>query len=174
MTPSKSTPKRAYQQHGLYAVQKALAVMNDQEAWLTGLGEVGHELKAWRAAIIADLGGDENISAMERAVVELAVKTHLMLHSVDAFMLEQKSLVNKRKRALFPVVLQRTALANALSSYLGQLGLKRRARPTPTLQDYLAAKENKEPSMSSPDEASERFTESTNTQHKKERDAEAQ
>jgi hypothetical protein len=143
MTPAKSTPKRAYQRHGLYAVQKALATMTDQDTWLTGLGEVGQALKEWRAAIIADLGGEDHISAMERAIVELAVKTHLMLHSVDAFMLAQTSLVNKRKRQLFPVVLQRTALANALSQYLGQLGLKRRARPTQTLQEYLAGKSTK-------------------------------
>jgi hypothetical protein len=48
---------------------------------------VGVELKAWRSAIIADMGGDENISAMERSIIDLATKTFLMLQGVNRFLL---------------------------------------------------------------------------------------
>jgi len=41
---------------------------------------------------------------------------------------------------ILPVVLQRQQLANALARYLGQLGLKRRAKPVADLQTYLAQK----------------------------------
>ena len=77
---------------------------------------------------------------MELSVIELATKTHLLLASVDRFLLEQKSLINKSKRQLFPIALQRQQLADALARYMGQLGLTRRAKPTQTLQDYLARK----------------------------------
>lgn len=135
MTPSKSTEK---QQHGQYTLARALRTVSNQDGWLESLGEVGEALKVWRDSLIADLGGDENISAMERSIIELATKTHLLLVSVDRFLLEQPSLVNKSKRQLFPVVLQRQQLADALARYMAQLGLKRRSRPMGTLQDLLA------------------------------------
>lgn len=134
MTPSKSTEK---QQHGHYGLHRALRTVSNQDGWLESLGEVGEALKEWQAAIIADLGGPENISAMEYSIVELATKTHLLLASVDRFLLEQGSLVNKSKRQLFPVVLQRQQLADALARYMAQLGLKRRAKQANGLADLL-------------------------------------
>lgn len=136
----KPTQKRPYQRHGLTALQNALRTVGNGDGWVESLGEVGRELKAWQASIYADLGGEANISAMERSIVELATKTHLMLASIDRFLLAQPSLVNKSRRQLFPVVLQRQTLADALARYMGQLGLKRRARPMPSLQDYLAGR----------------------------------
>jgi hypothetical protein len=141
MTPLKPPTKRDYQKHGLYTITKTLQRMNDPESWLASLGEVGRGLKEWRAAILQDLGGESNVSSMELAIVEMAAKTHLMLASVDQFLLAQTSLINKSKRQLFPVVLQRQTLADALARYMGQLGLKRRATPTATLADYLAGKD---------------------------------
>ena len=106
MNAMKSTEKRPYQHSGLYAVHNALKAIGDQDNWIDSLGQVGVELRAWKAALIHDMGGDENISAMERSIIDLATKTFLMLQSVDKFLLEQSSLVNKSKRQLFPVVLQ--------------------------------------------------------------------
>src|SRR5262249_59604646 len=106
--------------------------------WMESLGDVGEALKAWKAAIIEDLGGESEVSAMELSVIELACKTHLLLASVDRFLLEQKSLVNKSKRQLFPIVLQRQALADALSGYMRTLGLKKKSKPILSLSDYLA------------------------------------
>ncbi len=134
--------KRDYQRHGLNVLKGALKNYSGQEGWLGGLGGVGEALKAWRMALVEDLGGEDHISAMERSIVELATKTQLLLSSIDKFLLEQPSLVNKRRRQLFPVVLQRQQLADALARYMSQLGLKRRPKPAPTIQDYLAAKQN--------------------------------
>jgi hypothetical protein len=102
---------------------------------------VGKALAQWQAELVADLGGRATISTQEKALVDLCVTTKLMLDSIDHWLLKQPSLVNARKRTLLPVVLQRTTLANALSQYLGQLGLTRRAKPTATLADYLAGKD---------------------------------
>ncbi len=143
MTLPKAAQKRPYLQHGHHALTQALKTVGNHDGWVERLGEVGEALQAWKAALIEDLGGDSAVSAMERSVIELATKTHLLLASVDRFLLEQKSLINKSKRQLFPIVLQRQHLADALARYMGQLGLARRARPTQTLQDYLAGKRSK-------------------------------
>jgi hypothetical protein len=137
---AKSPAKRTYTKHGLSSLQNALKAVSgtEREHWLQSLGDVGHELQLWQDAITADLGGETSISAMEQAIIEMATKTYLLLSSIDRFLLEQPSLVNKCKRQLFPVVLQRQQLADALARYMSQLGLKRRAKPAPSLHDYLS------------------------------------
>jgi hypothetical protein len=80
----------------------------------------------------------------EAGIVELAVKSKLMLDSVDAWLLKQPSLVNARKKSLLPVVRERQQLADSLPRYMGQLGLERRKRPALSLQDYLAAQTTKD------------------------------
>jgi len=147
MSPPKPTKKRPYQRHGLYAVQEALKTIGNSDGWVDRLGPVGTQLKAWQASIIADLGGIDNISAMELSIVELATRTYLMLESIDRFLLEQSSLVNKSRRQVFPVVLQRQALADALAKYMGQLGLKRRAKPAKSLADVLASRGRDRPRL---------------------------
>lgn len=138
MTASESPQKRDYQKHSHYALSRALTTIGNQDGWIEGLGDVGESLQAWKAAIIDDLGGESQISAMELSVVELACKTHLLLASIDRFLLEQKSLINKSKRQLFPIVLQRQTLADALVGYMRTLGLKKKSKPVLSLNDYLA------------------------------------
>ncbi len=87
---------------------------------------LGKALAEWRHELIQDLGGLDAVSTQEKAVVELAVKTKLLLDSIDAWLLTQPSLVNKRARALLPVVRERQQLADALARYLALLGLERR------------------------------------------------
>jgi hypothetical protein len=70
------------------------------------------------------LGGD--ISTQQAALVDLAVKSKLLLDSIDAWLLVQPSLVNARKKSLLPVVKDRQALADGLTRYLLALGLHRR------------------------------------------------
>jgi len=139
-TAMKSTGKRPYQRHGLTTLQAALKEAGTGEAWMDRLGEVGVELRQWRAALITDLGGGSEISAMERSIVDLATQTYVMLSSVDRFLIEQPSLINKSRRV--PVVQQRQALADALARYMGQLGLKKRSRPVGTLASLLAGTHN--------------------------------
>ncbi len=125
--------RRPYQKHGLYSLKRALGAVSGQEGWLESLGDVGEALKVWRADLVADLGGEGAISTQERAVIELATRTQLLLESIDRWLLEQPSLVNKSRRQLFPVVLQRQQLADALARYMAQLGLKSRTKPVPAL-----------------------------------------
>jgi hypothetical protein len=133
---------RRQQRHGLYAVRDAVRALeaDAHEHWLDALGETGAALRDWREAIVADLGGPEAVSSQERAIVELATKTYLMVESIDRFLLEQPSLVNKSRRQLFPVVLQRQQLADSLARYMTMLGLKRRSKAMPSLSEYLATR----------------------------------
>jgi len=101
---------------------------------------LGKTLARWRNELIQDLGGADAVSTQERAIVDLAVRTKLLLDSVDAWLMTQPALVNKRTRALLPVVRERQQLADALSRYLQALGLERRARPVLSLDEYLKSK----------------------------------
>ena len=81
----------------------------------------------------------------QRQVIDLAVKTKLILDSIDAYLVKQPSLVNHRKRTVLPVVLQRQQLADALARYMMQLGLERKVKLLPSLSDYLNAKGKPKP-----------------------------
>jgi len=113
---SRPPKNRPYQHHGLNALKTALAATqrDSQQTLIDSLGETGRALREWRDAIVADLGGEDAISAQERAVIDAATTTYLMPSSVDRFLLEQPSIVNKSRRQLFPVVLERQRLADAL------------------------------------------------------------
>ena len=52
---------------------------------------LGKQLAAWRVDLVHDLGGEP--STAQLAVIDLAVKTKLLLDSIDAWLLVQPSLV---------------------------------------------------------------------------------
>ena len=115
------------QRHGLTRLKAALrglgGLVVDRRTIL------GKALTDWREKLISDLGGTDAISTREGALVDLAVRTKLLLEIVDAWLLTQPSLVNKRTRALLPVVRERQQLADGLSRHLQALELERRAKP---------------------------------------------
>ena len=135
---SKKVP-RTYSKHGLTRLKVAVKDLGGRV--IDGRTALGKSLARWRAGLLQDLGGSEVVSIQELAVVDLAVRTKLLLDSVDAWLLTQPSLVNARKRALLPVVLQRQQLADALARYMAQLGLKRRAKTLDLAQALRQAPE---------------------------------
>jgi hypothetical protein len=131
---------RSYRSTGVYALQAKLAKVEDGQDWTEALGpQVGEALRVWRGDLIEALGGEAVVSPQQRAIVELCARTYLMVESVDAYVLSMPSLVNKSKRSLFPVVIERRHLAEALARYLSLLGLERRTKPVPSLRELLAA-----------------------------------
>jgi hypothetical protein len=131
------TARRPYNRHGLQPLKVRVKVR--------GLGAidrrtaVARALPTWRSELVQDLGGPDGVSAQKRALLDLAYQTKLLLDSVDAWLLEQPTLINARRRTVLPVVLQRQQLADALSRYLQALGLERRGTPArPALVDYVA------------------------------------
>jgi hypothetical protein len=141
--PRKSPSRLVKKPSGHYALYSALWRFREkhQEEWLDSLGAIGEALREWRAAIVADLGGEESLSAMERATVDIIVRSHLLLSSVDQYLLGLPCPVNRQKHQLFAVVLQRDTLANSICRNLERLGLSRRAKAVPTLAELLAERD---------------------------------
>lgn len=151
--------KRYYTKHGLTTLKKAVRVLGGRA--IDRRTALGRALEDWRHSLIGDLGGVDQTSTQQRQVIDLAVKTKLLLDSIDAWLVKQPSLVNHRKRALLPVVLQRQQLADALARYMTQLGLERRAKPVTPLQDYLSVRP--EPGTPEPVPHEEPVTQETGT-----------
>jgi hypothetical protein len=105
----------------------------------------------WKSALIADLGGKNQISAQQLALVEIATRTRLYIDHLDAFLMSQGSLVNAKRKAVLPVLRERQALADSLARILGQLGLERRPNKIPDLTTYLAQRYGGRNELTSPE-----------------------
>jgi hypothetical protein len=107
---------------------------------LDGRSRVSQALDELHTALVNDLGGPEAISKQQDIIIGLALRTHLLLESLDAFIFTMSSPVNKRKRSLYPVVRERQHLADSLAKYMAQLGLEKRAKPVEDLDAFLERK----------------------------------
>ena len=131
---SPENSKRILRRHGLTTAKRTLRTWGERA--IDGRSRTGRALAAWRSALIDDLGGEEQVSAQQLTVLELAARTKVLLDGIDAWLFEQPSLVNKRDRKLFAVVKERQQLADSLARYMGMLGLERRAKVY-DLTDYV-------------------------------------
>ena len=134
---ARGAPKgnRNARKHGFHAAKKALSEFG--QAAIDGRSALGRALADFRGEVERDLGGAENLSAQQHAVIDVLCRTKLLLDGVDNFLLSQRSLINKRKRALLPIVRERTALAESYVRHLQMLGLEKRQPPAMDLQAYL-------------------------------------
>jgi len=105
---------RPYQKHGLVSLRRAVDALGGR--LLDGRSTMAKALSAWRAELVRDLGGADVVSTQELALVDLAVRTKLLVDSVDTYVLSMESAVNKKRRCLWPVVRERQALAGQLQS----------------------------------------------------------
>jgi len=78
----------------------------------------GKALAAWRKELIADMGGDDNVSTQQKTIIDLIVKQKLLLDSVDAWSLT-RPLIDRPSKSLIPIVRERQMLADSLARYLG-------------------------------------------------------
>lgn len=127
-----------YQQHGLHTLKRALLTLGSR-ALPSARTALGRELQAWRASLVADLGGDP--STAQLALIDLAVRSRLLLDSVDAFLMRMPSLVDKRHRRLWAIVRERAVLVGQLQALLRDLGLDRKPAPAESLSEYVARKD---------------------------------
>ena len=143
--------RRPYSRHGLNALKARVKVRG-----LSAIDQRTAEARAlldWRKELLADLGGREIVTAGQLALVDLAARTRLYVDHLDAYLLEQTcGLVNKRRRAVYPVLRERQGLVDSLARLLGQLGLERRPREAPSLSEYIAMKYGRK--SAGPDESS--------------------
>ena len=136
MAPGK--PGRTSEKHGLFSMKRAVRELGERA--LDGRTSIAKALAEWKAELIDDLGGRQAISTQQTAIIDLAVKTKLILDSVDAWLLTRQSIVDKRRRAVLPIVRERQQLADGLMRYLQVLGLERRSKPAIDLQSYVATR----------------------------------
>src|SRR5215813_5956103 len=124
-------PARSYSRHGLNAAKARVR--------LRGLAAIdmrtvaAREMLAFRDQLVAALGGDPALSPQQRKLIDLAARTSLYLDHLDAWLTEQKTLINRRSRSVLPVLLQRQTVAEHLAKILDKLGLDRvpqKAGPT--------------------------------------------
>jgi len=129
---------RPYTKSGVHTLKRAVLTLGSRAlpSKSTALGRALHE---WRVALIADLGGEDTVSTQQLALVEMAVRTKLLVDSVDSYVLSMPSPVNRQRRSLFPVVRERQALVGQLQSILRDLGLERRSKDATDIAGLLAA-----------------------------------
>lgn len=127
--------------HGLYSGKKLLSELGTRA--IDGRTTVGRALNDWRRELIRDLGGEDALSVQQHQMVELCVRERFLLDSVDGWLFRQPSVLNARKKALHPVVIQRQGLADSLRRTLKDLGLERKAAPVPKLEDYIASRDQR-------------------------------
>jgi hypothetical protein len=128
-------PAQTRSRHGLNALMARVKVRG--LAAIDGRTVAARALLDWRTDLVADLGGEAAISAQQRALVEVAARSKLYIDHVDAFLMEQRSLVNARRKAVLPVLRERQTLADSLARILSQLGLERRQAPAKSLQEVI-------------------------------------
>lgn len=88
--------------HGLNPLKKAVYKLGNRA--LDKRAMEGKALAQWRQDLIRDLGGD--VSTQQDAIISLAVKTKLLLDSIDVWLLQQPTLIVKRMWAIIPAVAQ--------------------------------------------------------------------
>jgi hypothetical protein len=94
------------------------------------------ETLAFKHELIAALGGEAQLNPQRRKLIDMVARASLLLDHVDAWLFQQRSLVNARAKTLLPVLVQRQALADHLAKLLDKLGLER-ARPPLSLTDAI-------------------------------------
>jgi len=139
--PSAINPKRKggaakgnknAQKHGVTVLKNALKELKRHD-----LQKV---MQPWRKDLIRDLGGD--VSTKQDAIISLAIKTKVLLDTVDAWLFQQESLINKRKKSLIPAAKDRQIFADALARYISMLGLQRKTKLT-SLSEILSKDDGK-------------------------------
>jgi hypothetical protein len=110
--------------------------------WRTQLDQrsaVYRELHDRCDRLVSGLGGKDAISPQREALLRSTVVTWLLIDSIDRYLLEQPSIIIRRRKALLPIVRERNQLVTTFKSLLEALGLDRQLPPSPSLQQYLNA-----------------------------------
>ena len=126
--------KRRQDRHGLSTMKRAIDRLGARA--IPGNTKLAYALKKWRQDLIEDLGGEASVSVQQRTIIEFASTARLMISSVDAWIVNQPSMLT-RERKIMPVVMQRQVLVDSLVRLLSTLGLERREKPVRSLEEIL-------------------------------------
>lgn len=129
------TPPRPYNRHGLYAPLVKIKLRGFKAVDQRSIG--ARVALAFKRDLISALGGEDGLSPQRLKLVELASRASLLLDHVDAWIFEQRGLVNVRSRSLMPILVQRQTVAEHLAKLLDRLGLDRVPQKIQTLSSYV-------------------------------------
>ncbi len=125
--------------YALRQARSAFEVLNHVKR-LNRRTRAGKAVTQWENQFIDAMGGPDVLSPQLETVCRMAARTRLLLEVVDGFIATMESPIHRGKRALWPVIMQRQVLADALLRQLQAMGLERRAKRVPSVREYLASR----------------------------------
>jgi len=128
----KLSPRQTHGVHGLKRAVKTLGARSIDRRTTAGK----HHAE-WRGNVIDALGGLKELTPQKVALIDEVVLTKLILDSVNAWILAQPTLINKRSRSVIAAVRDRSGLVTVLRTLLGDLGLERKCKQLLSLNEYL-------------------------------------
>jgi hypothetical protein len=126
---------RPYSRHGLNAPMARIKLRGFST--IDRRTAAAREQLALRCELANALGGETDLSPQRRKLVDMAARASLLLDHVDAWLFQQRSLVNARAKTLLPILVQRQALADHLTRLLDKLGLDRVPQKITDLASYV-------------------------------------
>jgi hypothetical protein len=93
------------------------------------------------------------VSTAQKLLIDVAVSHALKLQRLEAYIARMDSLVDRRHRCTWRVMLDAAKLASRLESVLETLGIERRAKPLDLMSQIQALHQNGDAAGSRPDAA---------------------
>ncbi len=87
---SRQNRRRPYRKTGVYTLKRAVQVLGSR-AMPSPHTALGRALREWRESLVADLGGPDSVTTQQLALVDTAVRSKLLVDSVDAYVLGMPS-----------------------------------------------------------------------------------
>ena len=122
--------------HGLSSARRALKALGSRD--IDGRSSLGKTFARWRSDLVADLGGEAKISTQTGLIVDEVVRLQFLAGVVDAFLAERPAhVLNRRKKEVRKVVLDRVRISDSITRHLQTLGLDLRAKAPKHIEDWL-------------------------------------
>jgi len=125
--------------HGHYRRKTKLEAIGFQNLNFSSSG--GEQIRKRFLELLNHCGGEQRVSAVRRRIIERVCFTEYQLDCVDLYLVELgPRIVNRRIRALIPIVRERDALVSTLTKLYEQIGLEPTKPPIPTIAEYMTAR----------------------------------
>jgi hypothetical protein len=131
--------KCAKEQYRLGNLRKELEehVNAHGEAWIETLGALGRPLQQWVDGVIDSFGGETRITPQKKSAIILAAKSLLIVECVDRYLFSLPSIINRSRREVFSIVMQRKELVTAFGRQLADIGMNKLEAESDTLMETL-------------------------------------
>lgn len=118
-------------------------VLANGEGWIQALGDLGRPLQEWVDGVIDSFGGETRITPQKKSAIILAAKSLLIVECVDRYLFSLPSIINRSRREVFSIVLQRKELVSAFGRQLADIGMNKLNEESDSLMEKLAERYGK-------------------------------